>query len=202
MQTVTVSRILLCSTHIVQDTTPPPSDEDTTPLPDNAPFSPCCDLDVSLTTSALLENLEADKDPFNILDFGPALHDPVEPSLTFSSPAATSPKVVGPTRRRRKTTARQGMEDNMYQRYQDVLVEVKNSGDSLNRAILTCGVVRSTFFEWRWIVKINMATILCSADSSKQTNSLLHVRKSYSTDPLARQHYISAWTDSYFLSPE
>ena len=103
MQTVTVSRILLCSTHIVQDTTPPPSDEDTTPLPDNAPLSPCCDLDVSLTTSALLENLEADKDPFNILDFGTAINDPVEPSLTIPSPAASSPKVVGSTRRRRKT---------------------------------------------------------------------------------------------------
>ena len=129
MQTVTVSRILLCSTHIVPDTTPPPSDEDTSPLPVNTPLclSPCCDLDVRLTTSALLENLEAGVDPFHV---GPAIHDPVEPSLTFPSPAATSPKVVGPIRRRRKTTARQGMEDNMYQRYQDVLAEVNNSGDS------------------------------------------------------------------------
>ena len=82
IQTVTVSGILLCSTHIVPDTTPPPSDEDTTPLPDNTHLSPCCDLDVSLTTSALLENLEAGEDPFNVLDFGPAIHHPVEPSLT------------------------------------------------------------------------------------------------------------------------
>ena len=83
MQTVTASRILLCSTHIVPDTTPPPSDEDTTPLPDNTPLSPCYDLDVSLTTSALLENLEAGEDPFSVLYVGPAIHDPVEPYLTF-----------------------------------------------------------------------------------------------------------------------
>ena len=63
MQTVTVSRILLCSTHIILDTTPPPSDEDTIPLPGNTPLSPCCDLDVSLTTSAFLEILEAGVDP-------------------------------------------------------------------------------------------------------------------------------------------
>ena len=44
----------------------------------------------------------------------------------------------------------------MYQRYQDVLAEVNNSGDSINRAILTCCVVRSTFFKWRWIVEMNM----------------------------------------------
>ena len=79
MQTVTASRILLCSTHIVPDTTPPPCDEDTTPLPDNTPLSPCCDLDVSLTTSALLENLEAGEDPFNVLDVGLAIHDLVVP---------------------------------------------------------------------------------------------------------------------------
>ena len=160
IQTVTVSRILLCSTHIVPETTPPPSDEDTTPLPDNTPLSPCCDLNVSLTISALLENLKVGEDPFNVLDVGPAIHDPVEPSLTLALPAATSPKVVGPIRRRRKTTARQGMEHNMYQRYQDVLAEVINSGDSLNRAMLTCGVVRSTFFKWRWIAQ-NRRTLCC-----------------------------------------
>ena len=33
--------------------------------------------------SALSENLEAGEDPFNVLDVGPAIHDPVEPSLTF-----------------------------------------------------------------------------------------------------------------------
>ena len=79
MQTVTASRILLCSTHIVPGTTPPPCDEDTTPLPDNTPLSPCCYLDVSLTTSALLENLEAGEDPFNVLDVGLAIHDLVVP---------------------------------------------------------------------------------------------------------------------------
>ena len=78
-----VYRILLCSNHIVPDTTPPPSDEDNTPFPDNTSLSPCCDLDVSLTTSALLKNLEAGEDPFSVLDVGPAIHDPVEPSLTF-----------------------------------------------------------------------------------------------------------------------
>ena len=31
----------------------------------------------------LLENLEAGEDPFNVLDVGPAIHNPVEPSLTF-----------------------------------------------------------------------------------------------------------------------
>ena len=35
----------------------------------------------------------------------------------------------------------------MYQRYQDVLAEVNNSGDSLSR---------SAFFKWRWIVEMNM----------------------------------------------
>ena len=90
MQTVTVYRILLCSTLIVPDTTPPPSDEDTTPLPDNTPLSPCCDLDFSLTTSALLENLEACEDPFNVLDIGPAIHDPVEPSLVSNFPTPCS----------------------------------------------------------------------------------------------------------------
>ena len=112
MQPVTVSRILLCSTHIVPDTTTPPSD----------------DLDVSLTTSALLENLKAGEDPLNVLDVGPAIHDPVVLSLTFPPPVATSPKVVGPIRRRQKDNSLQGTEDNMYQ---DVLVEVNNSGDSL-----------------------------------------------------------------------
>ena len=83
MQTVTVSRILLCSTQIVPDSTPPLFDEDTTPRPDNTPLYPCCDLDVSLTTSALFEDLEGGEDPYNILDVGPAIHDRVEPSLTF-----------------------------------------------------------------------------------------------------------------------
>ena len=142
MQTVTVSIIILCSTHIVPDITPPPSDENTTPLPDNTPLFLCCELDVCLTvtTSALLENLEAGEYPFNVLDVGPAFHDPVKPSITFPPPAATSHKVVGPIyiRRRRKTTAHQGMENNMYQRYQDVymyivLAEVNNSGEFLNR---------------------------------------------------------------------
>ena len=90
MQTVTVSRILLCSTHIVPDTTPLPSDEDTNPLPDNTPLSSCCYLDVSLTTSALLENLEAGEDPFNVLDVGPAVHDPVERRTLSNVPAPCS----------------------------------------------------------------------------------------------------------------
>ena len=111
MRTVTVSKILFCPTHIVPDTIPPPSDEDPTPLPDNTPLSPCCDLDVSLTRSALLENLKAGDDPFNVLDVRLVIHDPVEPSLTFPPPAVTSPKVVGPIRRRRKTSTRQGMAD-------------------------------------------------------------------------------------------
>ena len=58
MQTVTVSGFLLCSTHIVPYTIPPPSDEDTTPLPDNTPLSPYCDLDVSLTTSNPLSPMQ------------------------------------------------------------------------------------------------------------------------------------------------
>ena len=32
---------------------------------DIAPFSPSCDVDLSLTTIALLENIEADQDPFS-----------------------------------------------------------------------------------------------------------------------------------------
>ena len=141
----------------------------------------------------------------NFLDVEPAIHDPVEPSLTFSPPATTSPKVVGPIRRRRKTTARQGMEDNIYKRYQDVLAEVKNSGDSLNRVVLTCGDVRSSFFKWRWIVEMNTVVSGYYSLLSQQlkTDELSAAcKKSYSTDPLTRQHYISAWTDSYFLSTE
>ena len=132
MQPVTVSRILLCSTHIVPDTTTPPSD----------------DWDVSLTTSALLENLKAGEDPLNVLDVGPAIHDPVVLSLTFPPPVATSPKVVGPIRRRQKTTAYRGR--------RTICTRMYWQRSTTAVTLFTCGVVRSTFFKWRWIVEMNM----------------------------------------------
>ena len=93
----------------------------------------------------------------------------------------------------------------MYQRYQDVLAEVNNSSDSFNRVILTCGVVRSTFFNWRWIVEMNMVFPGYYSLLSKQlkTNELSpDCKKELLAGPLTRQHDISEWTDSYFLSTE
>ena len=52
-----------------------------------------------------------------------------------------------------KKKARQKMERNMTRIYQDVLTDV-NRGTSLNRAISDCGVVRSSFYKWRWIIEM------------------------------------------------
>ena len=60
-------------------TTPPPTVEETAPLDDLTPSSASCDLDLSLTAIALLENIEAGQDRFRFLDVEPAIHDSAEP---------------------------------------------------------------------------------------------------------------------------
>ena len=73
-----------------------------------------------------------------------------------------------------------------------------NKGISLKRANSTCGVVRSTFFKWRWIVEMILVdpSHYSSLSLKLKTNALspylLRVRRSYLTELFTRHHCRSA----------
>ena len=148
------------STHIVPDTNTPLSDEDTTPLPDNTPLTPCCDLDVSLTKSALLENLEAGEDPFNVFDVGPAIHNPVEPSLTFPPLQLPRPRWLVLSKDAGRQQHIRGCrticirDTRMYWQRSTTAVTLSQQSD-LN---LWCRQIY--LFKWRWIAQ-NIRTLCC-----------------------------------------
>ena len=91
-QMVTQTKIRLCPTHLVPDSTPPPPEVD----------PPAPELDLSISTELILDSLTTDIDPLNVLHSPPQQpfpDDEPSPSSELSaftaaepSPAATDPR--------------------------------------------------------------------------------------------------------------
>ena len=147
-RTITTRELQLCSAHLKPDS-------------DTAPSS---DLDLSIAVQMILDSINVGDDPLNILDnsttshqTAPPQHPPNEPAATTppTCPTTTTESAAGPIRHRRSSTRRDDIEAKIHNKYPQILSLV-NSGSSVNTAIKSAGMVRSSFFKYRYIAELKL----------------------------------------------
>ena len=141
-QTITQSKIQLCSKHLVPDTAPP--------LPE---------LDIA--TEVILDSLSTDTDPLNVINSpphpatGPFLA-PIPDPLPSPPPVPTAASTTGPIRHKKgKQAGRDKLETEIHGQYSLVLISV-NSGMSINKAVRGIGMSRTSFYKYRWMAEMKI----------------------------------------------
>ena len=136
-RTITTRELQLCSAHLQPDT------------------APSLDLNLSISSQMILNSINVGDDPLNILDnptsspqTASPQHPPNEPPTTATESAA------GPIRHRRSST-RDDHETKIHDKYPQILSLV-NTGSSLNTAIKSAGVGRSSFYKYRYIAELKL----------------------------------------------
>ena len=147
--TITSSKLKLCAAHLVPDSSLPP-------VPDSS-LPPVPDFNLSMSSQQVLETLQQSDDPFDLLSTQP-LEDPsAVDQASADIPPPSLPTPAGPTRRRHRTKqgGRDGMEQMIHETYPLVLNMV-NSGSSLNKAVQESGMPRASFFKWRYMAEMKL----------------------------------------------
>lgn len=120
-RTVTTRELQLCPAHLKPNTTP------------------SVDLDLSMPSQIILNQIDANEDPLNLLD----------------NTATATDSAAGPIRRRRPVTMKHDYEAKILENYPKILALV-NSGSSLNVAIKSTGMGRTTFFKYRHLAELQL----------------------------------------------
>ena len=144
-RTITTRELQLCSAHLKHDT------------------AQSLDLILSISSQIILNSINVGVDPLHILDNPTTSPQTASPQHTPNEPAATMPptfptaateSAAGPIRHRRSST-RDDHEAKIHDKYPQILSLV-NSGSSLNTAIKSAGVGRSSFFKYRYLAELKL----------------------------------------------